>query len=595
MFALKNNKFSQWLESLLPIERKAVQVTAICAAVFLVVLIGTISTVAILSGGNENQPENSSSASYVNSFPLDEDELADTILAKTQDAGQEYLDETLFIGDSNTAALYEYGLLPLNQVAAKVGIGVEAALTDECCYFKDDQKGYTIVETVAKMKPRRVIACFGTNDAPYHTTEEFIASYREVLQAIEESYPYTDIIVSAVYPIARQNDYSNISMSTIDSYNQALAEMCKEDGYKFLNTTELLKGSDGYLQSGYANKDGIHLTSQALKAVLTYVREHAYETEDRRPDTSNIPERRKVAIASSSSSASLTASYYVEVTDGKTYGTLKGNGFENVTSQQFKVTEDANEFTVTAVPKEGYEFVKWSDGVTTATRTDRNITQNLSVTAVFRAQASITISASKDTVGSSGDNVTFTASVSGNRGDKTVVWQLNGQTISNKTGDSVTLNVIPGDKVSAVIGDTVSNTITIKQSQSLSIKAGASSCTLGQTVRFEAQGDGVDLDDVVWNIGGQQYTGRVVDYVASTAGNITVSASVEGVSASSVTLQVTAPATPTPSPTPTPNPTPGPTPTPVPTPEPSEPDDSSSTVPEPSADPGASQVTDPQA
>ena len=50
MFALKNNKFSQWLESLLPIERKAVQVTAICAAVFLVVLIGTISTVAVLYG-----------------------------------------------------------------------------------------------------------------------------------------------------------------------------------------------------------------------------------------------------------------------------------------------------------------------------------------------------------------------------------------------------------------------------------------------------------------------------------------------------------------------------------------------------------------
>lgn len=580
MFALKNNKFSQWMESLLPIERKAVQVSAICAAVFLVVLIATISTVAVLSGGAAGE-ETTASGSYVNSFPLNEDELADTILAKTQDAGQEYLDETLFIGDSNTAALYEYGLLPLNQVAAKVGISVDAALTDECCYFKDDTEAYTIVETVAKMKPRRVIACFGTNDAPYHTTEEFISSYREVLQAIEEAYPYTDIIVGAVYPIAKENSYPNISMSTIDSYNQALAEMCKEEGYKFLNTTELLKGSDGYLKSNYANDDGIHLTSQALKAVLTYVREHAYETEDRRPDTSNIPERRKVA-ESSSSSSTLTASYYVEVTDGKTYGTLKGDGFENVTSQQFKVTEDSNEFTVTAVPKDGYEFVKWSDGVTTATRTDKNITQNLSVTAVFRAQASISISASKDTVGSNGENITFTATVSGNRGDKTVVWQLNGQTISNKTGDSVTLNVIPGDKVSAVIGDTVSNTITIKQSQSLSIQAGASSCTVGQTVRFEAKGDGIDLDDVVWNIGGQQYTGRIVDYVASTPGTITVSASVGSISASAVTLQVQEPVV-TPSPTP------------VPTPEPSVPDESSSSSSEVSPDPGTPEVTDPQA
>jgi hypothetical protein len=39
--------------------------------------------------------------------------------------------------------------------------------------------------------------------------------------------------------------------------------------------------------------------------------------------------------------------------------------------------------TVTAVPADGYEFVSWSDGVTTADRTDTNITANVSVTASF--------------------------------------------------------------------------------------------------------------------------------------------------------------------------------------------------------------------
>jgi hypothetical protein len=38
---------------------------------------------------------------------------------------------------------------------------------------------------------------------------------------------------------------------------------------------------------------------------------------------------------------------------------------------------------VTAVPNLGYQFVNWSDGVTTATRTDLNETSNLSVTANF--------------------------------------------------------------------------------------------------------------------------------------------------------------------------------------------------------------------
>lgn len=38
---------------------------------------------------------------------------------------------------------------------------------------------------------------------------------------------------------------------------------------------------------------------------------------------------------------------------------------------------------VTAVPDEGYHFVKWSDGVETASRTDSNVTGNITVTAEF--------------------------------------------------------------------------------------------------------------------------------------------------------------------------------------------------------------------
>lgn len=40
-------------------------------------------------------------------------------------------------------------------------------------------------------------------------------------------------------------------------------------------------------------------------------------------------------------------------------------------------------FTVTAVPDDNYYFVKWSDGLTTASRTDKNIVSELRVTATF--------------------------------------------------------------------------------------------------------------------------------------------------------------------------------------------------------------------
>ncbi|MDY4654736.1 MAG: hypothetical protein SO386_00665, partial [Eubacteriales bacterium] len=47
------------------------------------------------------------------------------------------------------------------------------------------------------------------------------------------------------------------------------------------------------------------------------------------------------------------------------------------------VNKGSDASTVTATPGLGAKFVKWSDGVTTPTRTDTNLTENLSVKAVF--------------------------------------------------------------------------------------------------------------------------------------------------------------------------------------------------------------------
>ena len=47
------------------------------------------------------------------------------------------------------------------------------------------------------------------------------------------------------------------------------------------------------------------------------------------------------------------------------------------------INHGSNGNTVTAVPNTGYHFVQWSDGMMTASRTDMNITGNISVTATF--------------------------------------------------------------------------------------------------------------------------------------------------------------------------------------------------------------------
>ena len=69
--------------------------------------------------------------------------------------------------------------------------------------------------------------------------------------------------------------------------------------------------------------------------------------------------------------------FSVDYTAG-THGAITGSA-----SQTVDYGDDATE--VTATPDTGYHFVSWSDGVTTATRTDLNVTGNISVSAVFEA------------------------------------------------------------------------------------------------------------------------------------------------------------------------------------------------------------------
>ena len=73
------------------------------------------------------------------------------------------------------------------------------------------------------------------------------------------------------------------------------------------------------------------------------------------------------------------------------YSAGEGGTIQGATTQEVLANGSGTE--VTAVPDEGYGFIKWSDGVTTATRTDTNITQHLSVTAEFGRKITLSYSA----------------------------------------------------------------------------------------------------------------------------------------------------------------------------------------------------------
>lgn len=461
-----------------PMQHRAVLVCILC--VLAVLLTFGITTTLL----KKEEPAPSVSESVADPTPGEDlsghyqiDNASTALLTETADAGTDYLNDTLFLGDSNTVRLYNNGLISLQQFCAKEGIGTQVALNEGIVTFKRDSNHYTIPQAVAMMKPRRVVMTFGTNDTGMEVSD-FIAHYTALIQAIQQSYPYTDIIVNTVPPVpADHSNYPHMDQAKIDDFNMALLDMCEQLGVRFLNSAEALKGSDGYGIADYYTSGDIHLKSAGLKAVLNYLRTHALQTEDRRPDTNNIPTRTmeyvsnpssavaapsSEAVSSSESQAESASSsessssestsenkkfearYRVDKNGGGTLSVGNDTGNSSVT---YTVTDPDKSITVTAVPAEGHVFVKWSDGLTSKTRTDTDFKQNLDVTAVFGTASVHITSEGKGAVGSS---YTFKAALSGKYAKtENLRWYANGQEVTQAAGKSSITVVVDSSMVNA--------------------------------------------------------------------------------------------------------------------------------------------------
>ena len=509
-----SRKKQQQNETMTPMQHRAVLVCILC--VLAVLLTFGITTTLL----KKEEPAPSVSESVADPTSGEDlsghyqiDNASTALLTETADAGTDYLNDTLFLGDSNTVRLYNNGLISLQQFCAKEGIGTQVALNEGIVTFKKDSNHYTIPQAVAMMKPRRVVMTFGTNDTGMEVPD-FIAHYTALIQAIQQSYPYTDIIVNTVPPVpADHSNYPHMDQAKIDDFNMALLDLCEQLGVRFLNSAEALKGSDGYGIADYYTSGDIHLKSAGLKAVLNYLRTHALQTEDRRPDTNNIPTRTmeyvsnpssavaapsSEAVSSSESQAESASSsessssestsenkkfearYRVDKNGGGTLSVGNDTGNSSVT---YTVTDPDKSITVTAVPAEGHVFVKWSDGLTSKTRTDTDFKQNLDVTAVFGTASVHITSEGKGAVGSS---YTFKAALSGKYAKtENLRWYANGQEVTQAAGKSSITVVVDSSmanasyKIHAVVTyndcKVSSNTLTITIGSGVTSESGSTS------------------------------------------------------------------------------------------------------------------------
>lgn len=517
-----------------PIQRRACLVLVLCVLAVIITFVCAWILPGMLGAGKGSKNKYDGSL-----YPVDTS--LDAVLKEGTSSDSAYASSVIYVGDEYTASLKSAGQITLNQYLGKESLSVSKALQEYCIYFENDSNSYTIPQAIAKMKPRRIVVTLGSNDlASGLTVDAFVQDYKHMLEGFSTAYSYCDIIVNSIPPVTEDSENADANQLLIDQYNQALASMCNDSGYKFLNSAEVLKDNTGFADSNMIS--GNAFTTDGAKELVNYVSSHAYDTEDRRPDTNDIPNRSESAAQSAESTPGPTPTatpsvhkVTFEIEEGK--GTLNGNGQTGVTKLEFEVP-DGETVTVEAVPSDGYTFFGWSDGIKN-TKWVKKVTQDISVTAMFnqKTTVSLTIDEGNKTM-TLGDSITFHATLIVNdeaASADNVQWAVNGDLMRNGYSFAFTPTASGAYTVKAGVeidGVYASNevTVTVEEPQTKVSITGVSSMPAGSSTTLTATVEN-QSGDITWSCPQKpdwSATGNSVQFSANGVGEYTIRATNNG-------------------------------------------------------------------
>ncbi|MBO5415417.1 MAG: hypothetical protein J6A83_02155 [Clostridia bacterium] len=214
------------------------------------------------------------------------------VLALSEDMGQEYIDSLIFVGESTTYHLKSRGVLTggtdTKQVwAPRSGtLNLDMSTKNARIVYPPTGEQLSFSEAAAKSRPKYVVFTFGLNGAVQNIRrgkDYYKRCYLSLISEVTSASPDTKIILQSAFPVASNMDMSNYSVDTvtlneyIDTINRWTAELAEEEGFRYLDSAHSLKDESGFLRGEFQVGDGHHLTAEAYREILYYIRTHGYK------------------------------------------------------------------------------------------------------------------------------------------------------------------------------------------------------------------------------------------------------------------------------------------------------------------------------
>lgn len=186
------------------------------------------------------------------------------------DWNKEFMEDTIFVGDSVCRALYVYNdLLTTKQVAATGG-GAARNIYDYT--FKMEDNEFTLREAAEHYKPKVFFLWMGINDINMTEKDVYAGNLRSIAEDMLSISPDSKVVILSMSPTADYHEWN--ANERIREYNAAAKEMCEavegEEIY-YLDIQDILSDEEGYLLPECDSGDGMHLSQMAYTRLLSYI------------------------------------------------------------------------------------------------------------------------------------------------------------------------------------------------------------------------------------------------------------------------------------------------------------------------------------
>ncbi len=196
-----------------------------------------------------------------------------TVLALKEDAKDGYINRCVFLGDSRTVAMVNYGLINDDAALAQIGISHPSFMSNT--FVNNAGKQYTLKSYLASHQAPVIYIALGVNGINDPSEEHYKTTFEDLIDKVMELSPNSNIVLMSIGPVDDNGPYKKtVQNSWINKYNDFLLDTAKDKHIFYLDISELLTGTDGQVKREYNGGDGLHYSSAGCKAIFDYIVKH---------------------------------------------------------------------------------------------------------------------------------------------------------------------------------------------------------------------------------------------------------------------------------------------------------------------------------